>query len=145
MQPAATQNEPETLPYSLSLELTVTDPEVITEFNAKQEGRERDEYALGALRLGVLALKQARGQIDAGTVRQEGERLLGDVQLALSDHRAGLDRVLQGTLKDYFDPKDGRFNERVERLLRKDGELESLLSRNPERTRNSPLVSPTSS
>lgn len=129
MQPVATQNEPETLPYSLPLELTVTDPEVITELNAKQEGRERDEYALGALRLGVLAFKQARGQIDAGTLRHEGERLLGDVQLALSEHRTSLDRTLVGTLKDYFDPKDGRFNERVERLLKKDGELETLLSR----------------
>jgi len=119
----------ETLSFSLPLELTVTDAEVITELNAKQEGRERHEYALGALRLGVLALRQARGQIDAGTLRREGERLLGDVQLALSEHRTHLDRTLVGTLKDYFDPKDGRFNERVERLLKKDGELETLLSR----------------
>ena len=43
-------------------ELTITDPEVISELHAKQEGAERDEYALGALRLGVLALKQARGR-----------------------------------------------------------------------------------
>jgi hypothetical protein len=126
---AATQNEPETLPFSLPLELTVTDPEVVAELNGKQEGRERDEYALGALRLGVLALKQARGQIDAGILRHEGERLLGDVQLALSEHRTSLDRTLVGTLKDYFDPESGRFNERVQRLLKKDGELETLLSR----------------
>ena len=122
-------NAPETLPYSLPLELTVTDPEVVAELFAKQEGRERDEYALGALRLGVLALKQARGQIDANTLKREGEHLLGNVQLALSEHRTNLDRTLVGTLKDYFDPKDGRFNERVERLLKKDGELETLLSR----------------
>ena len=54
-------NVPETLPFSLPLELTVTDPEVISELFAKQEGRERDEYAPGALRLGVLALRQAPG------------------------------------------------------------------------------------
>lgn len=134
MQPIAsakpTENQaPETIPYSLSLELTITDPEVISEIHAKQEGRERDEYALGALRLGVLALKQARGQIDANTLRHEGERLLGDVQVALSEHRTHLDRTLVGTLKDYFDPESGRFSERVQRLLKKDGELETLLSR----------------
>ncbi len=120
---------PETLPFSLPLELTVNDPEVIAELWAKQEGHERDEYALGALRLGVLALRQARGQIDANTLKREGDHLLGSVQLALSEHRTNLDRTLVGTLKDYFDPKDGRFNERVERLLKKDGELETLLSR----------------
>jgi hypothetical protein len=125
MHSVAAQNETE----ALSLDLTVTDPEVVAELCAKPEGHERDEYALGALRLGVLALRQARGQIDANTLRHEGERLLGDVQVALSEHRAGLDRTLVGTLKDYFDPESGRFSERVERLLKKDGDLETLLSR----------------
>lgn len=101
---------PDTLPFSLPLELTVTAPEVVAELFAKQEGRERDEYALGALRLGVLALRQAWGQIDANTLRHEGERLLGDVQLALSEHRTSLDRTLVGTLKDYFDPESGQFS-----------------------------------
>jgi len=128
-QTLSEDNTRETLPFSLPLELTVNDPEVISELCAKQEGRERDEYALGALRLGVLALRQARGQIDANTLKREGEHLLGNVQLALSEHRTTLDRTLVGTLKDYFDPESGRFSERVQRLLKKDGELETLLSR----------------
>ena len=119
----------ESLPFSLPVEVTVTDPEVIAELLIRAEGRERDEYSLAALRLGILAFKQARGQIDANTLKHEGERLLGDVQLALADYRSHLDRTLVGTLKEYFDPESGRFNERVERLLKKDGELESLLSR----------------
>jgi hypothetical protein len=86
MHSVATQ-EPETLPFSLPLELTVNDPEVLAELIAKQEGRERDDYALGALRLGVLALRQARGQVDANALRHEGEKLLGDVQAALSGPR----------------------------------------------------------
>ncbi len=89
----ATQ-EPETLPSPLPLELTVVDPEVIAELCAKQEGRERDDYALGALRLGVLAIRQARGQIDANVLKREGERLLGDVHLVLSQHGTHLDRTL---------------------------------------------------
>jgi hypothetical protein len=32
-------------------------------------------------------------------------------------------------LKEYFDPQGGKFHERVERLIRKDGDLESLLER----------------
>jgi len=126
---AAQKPSDESLPYSLPLELTVTDPEVVAELCARQEGRVRDEYALGALRLGVLALRQARGQIDANTLRHEGERLLGDVQAALTEHRTHLDRTLVGTLREYFDPESGRFSERVQRLLKKDGELETLLSR----------------
>jgi hypothetical protein len=35
------------------------------------EGRERDEYALAALRIGLLSLRHARGQIDAEAVKQE--------------------------------------------------------------------------
>jgi hypothetical protein len=87
MHSVTTQNETEALPYSLPLELTVTDPEVVAELNAKQEGPERDEYALGALRLGVLAFKQARGQIDAGTLRHEGERLLVQLLCASTARR----------------------------------------------------------
>ena len=124
-----TNNIPETLPFSLPLELTVNDPEIIAELWAKQEGHERDDYALGALRLGVLAMRQARGQIDANTLKHEGEQLLGNVQLALSEHRSSLDRTLVGTLKDYFDPESGRFSERVQQLVKKDGELENLLTR----------------
>jgi hypothetical protein len=65
---------PDTLLFSLPLELTVTDPKVLAELIAKQEGRERDDYALGALRLGVLALRQARGQVDVNALKHEGER-----------------------------------------------------------------------
>ncbi len=117
------------LPYSLLLELTVSDPEVIAEICLKCEGRERDDYVLSALRLGVLALKQARGQVDAQALKREGELLFKDVAQALSDHRTHLDRTLGETLKNYFDPTSGRFNERLERLLKKDGELETLLAR----------------
>jgi len=78
---------PDTIPYSFLLELVVTDPEVIAELWAKPEGRDRDEYALGALRLGILALRQARGQMDGGAIApsREAEQRLGDVQPAFSE------------------------------------------------------------
>jgi hypothetical protein len=55
MHSFAIENEPETVPFSLPLELTTADPEVVAELHSKQEGRERDEYALGALRLRVIS------------------------------------------------------------------------------------------
>ena len=64
------------LPLSLPLELIVRDGETISELCAYPEGEVRDEFALKALRIGVLALKQARGQIDGDLVRREGDRLL---------------------------------------------------------------------
>ncbi len=81
---------PDTIPYSFLLELIITDPEVISELWAKPEGRERDEYALGALRLGILALRQARGQIDVGAdaLSREDERQFDDVQPALAETRS---------------------------------------------------------
>ena len=60
----------------LILELNITDPELIAELEQFAEPAERDEFALKALKIGVLALKQARGQIDADMVRREvGRRL----------------------------------------------------------------------
>ncbi len=113
----------------VSLELQVTDPEVVAELLLRREGRERDELALSAMRLGVLALRQARGQLDGDTLRREGNNLLTQVQSALTAHQKELNSSLSYSLKEYFDPQNGRFNERVDRLLKKDGELESLLAR----------------
>lgn len=117
------------IPISMELVLTVSDPEIIGELCTRNEGRDRDEYALAALRLGVLALRQARGQLDANILKREGEQLLSAVKSALGEHQLQIHQHLGGTLKEYFDPQDGRFTERVDRLLKKDGELESLLGR----------------
>jgi hypothetical protein len=117
------------LPISLPLELHVTDREVIRELCHQPEGRDRDDFALCALRLGVLALKQARGQVDARALKREGELLLKDVARALEAHQSQIDGMLTRTLREYFDPQSGRFNERIDRLLKKDGDLEALLAR----------------
>lgn len=119
----------EALPFSLPIEVTVTDPDVIRELWAKAEGRQRDEFVLTALRLGTIALRQARGEIDADSIRREGERLMAQVGEALNSHRMRVESTLSQTLSDYFDPESGRFTERVDRLLKQDGDLEQLLAR----------------
>src|SRR5439155_3921736 len=95
----------------------------------RREGRERDEYALSALKIGVLSLRHAIGQIDVEAVRREGDRLLTELDQALENSRAQLNGNLSAVLKEYFDPTSGRFQERLERLIRRDGELEQLLRR----------------
>ena len=52
-------------------------------YSAK-DGPDREAFALSALRLGVLALRQATGAVDAASLRQEGERVLGSVRELLS-------------------------------------------------------------
>ncbi len=117
------------LPYSMLLELTIKDQEVIRELWHRSEGQEREEYALAALRLGVLTLRQARGVIDSQELKVAGDRLLADVRESLTQHQTHLKNTLSGTLQEYFDPKSGRFNERIQRLLEDGGELQTLLDR----------------
>ena len=122
-------NAPAELPFSLVLELNVQDPETITDLTALPEGDEREQFALKALRIGLLALRQARGQIDGETVRREGERLLAGVQSQLNEHSSIVHERLNIVLKEYFDPTSGRFQERIDRLIQRDGELEQTLRR----------------
>jgi len=53
---------------AVALQLMVSDHDLVAELLQKPEGRQRDEYALTALRIGLLSLKHARGQIDAEAV-----------------------------------------------------------------------------
>lgn len=109
------------------LDLLIDDPVLVQELLAHPEGAERSEYALTALRIGVLALKQAQGRLDADVVRGEGERLLSALEQRLAVHQSTVQEQLTTTLRDYFDPTSGRFNERVEQLVKSGGDLERLL------------------
>jgi hypothetical protein len=117
------------LPYRLLLELTVEDPDTIAELCQHAEGDDRERFALSALRIGVLALRQARGQVDGEQIRRQTDHMLHALEARLGEHAALVHNRLTASLKDYFDPESGRFQERVNRLIRKDGELEDLLRR----------------
>jgi len=117
------------LPRSIQLELIVSDPDSVREIAGRKEGRERDEFSLSALRIGVLSLKYAGGQVDADAVRREGDRILEGLAMALDSCKTQLNDGVVAVLQQYFDPKNGRFQERLERLIQKDGELERLIQR----------------
>ncbi len=99
-------------PSRLSISISITDPELLEELMRFPEGELRDDFVLAALRIGILTLKRAQGHIDTDLLSKETDRLLEN---------------MSNTLKEFFDPKDGRFNERIDRLIQKDGEFERLM------------------
>ncbi|HSG72882.1 MAG TPA: hypothetical protein VLA12_20885 [Planctomycetaceae bacterium] len=113
----------------LILELTISDPEVIAELEQFSPGLGREEFALKALKIGVLALQQARGRLDADVIRREGETLMSDLKNRLDNHNELLRKQMEHVLKEYFDPQSGRFQERVQLLVSEDGELERALKK----------------
>src|SRR5688500_1374918 len=113
-------NLTQTLPASLLLALNITDRDTIAELCLRPEGESREEYAQQALRIGVLALRQARGQLDADVIQRESQRMLANLQGQMQSHAAQIHQQLAGSLKEYFDPQSGRFQERIERLIKKD-------------------------
>jgi len=109
------------------LHLPVTDPETVAALAEVADGRERQELALNALKIGILSLKAARGTVDGAAIRHEGDRLLGTLEERMCKHRELLDEALGGTLRSYFDPASGAFTERIQRLLKQDGELATVI------------------
>lgn len=112
---------------ALELHLHVTDPEVIAELEKNPDGPDREHFAISALRLGVLALRQARGELDAGVMREAGQKILHDLETLLKDEGSKLTGNLAGGLTKYFDKDSGELPRRLESLLRQDGEFERFL------------------
>ena len=74
------------LPYVLPLELYVEDREVIQALAAFPEGDARNQYALEALKIGILALRHVGGQASADLIQRESARLVRDMQATLRHH-----------------------------------------------------------
>jgi len=113
----------------LYLNLVVSDAEIAEALLEHEEGRPRTQFALTALKVGVLALRAARGTVDAAAVRGESERLLALLGERLEKHRELVDSIVGRTLANYFDPRSGQFSDRVARLVAEDGELAGVIQR----------------
>ena len=114
---------------TINIRMSVSDPETVAELSRHSEGTDRDRFALAALRVGVLALRQASGSVDADSVRREGERLMSSVRDTLKDHATNTLRGVAESLRKYFDANDGELPQRLNRLVSQNGELEQLLTR----------------
>src|SRR6516162_4818436 len=91
----------------ISIQLEVVDPEVIAELQKQAEGTPRDRYASGALRLGVLALRQASGELDSTAIRQAGEDILHQLDRLLTERGTTITGEIGSALRQYFDPTTG--------------------------------------
>lgn len=114
-------------PESVSLDLVVEDKDTIRALIQHAEGPERDEYALEALKIGVLALRHAAGALDIDTIQRETTRLVETLRQQLDDHSRQSQEKLTGSFKEYLDPENGQFSQRIQRFTADDGELVRLL------------------
>jgi hypothetical protein len=115
------------LPIQLPLELLIDDAEIIRALVEYPEGDARNEYAVEAMKIGVLALRHVGGQVNADLIRRENDRLVAGVQKTFDQYTTSFQDRVENKLKEYFDPKDGRFTDRVQRLVAHDGELSLLI------------------
>jgi hypothetical protein len=123
----SSQYEPTDGELPILLELLIDDRDVIRALAEYPEGEKRNSFATEALKIGVLALRHVGGQITADTFRRDGDRFLGGLEKSLNDHKQTVQIQIETKLKEYFDPKDGRFTDRVQRLVAHDGELSQLI------------------
>ena len=120
-------NIPATKGYSsngaaaIELNLHITDPELCKELAGHPEGQERDNFAIGAMRIGVLALRQAQGRVDTDNVRQEGEHLISEMGHAFQKHLSDVSVQIGGELKEYLEPGKGHLNQQLQRLTGENG------------------------
>jgi hypothetical protein len=112
---------------ALLLTLEVSDPEVVGELEKQAEGPARETYALAALRVGVLALRQASGQLDSAAVREAGQEILRELSEVLADRGSEITGEITIALRQYFDPSTGTLPQKIESLIRNDGDLERVL------------------
>jgi hypothetical protein len=115
------------LPYSLAIELVVYDRDVIRALSEHRDGDERSQFAMEALKIGILALRHVAGQFNADLIQRESARLISDMQRTLQQQMHLMHGRLGDALKEYFDPESGRFDDRVRRLVGQDGELSQLI------------------
>jgi hypothetical protein len=115
------------LPFAIDLELRVEDRDVIAALVNYPDGPPREEYALEALKIGVLALRRASSALDGEFIQRETTRLVETLRENLDHHSRSAHERLTLSLKEYFDPEGGRFSQRVKRLTADDGELATLL------------------
>ena len=111
------------------LNLDITDPDLYAAISKCEEPK-RSQFALAAMKIGVIAFRQAQGQVDAYQVRDAGERVIADMNAVLERHRRDTAQQVSDCIKEYFDPKNGLFTQRVRSLVgqgEEAGELERLI------------------
>jgi gas vesicle protein len=121
------RNDGDDVPKRLFVNIEIDDPIVIEALRSYPAGLARARFVEQALRIGVMAINSANGQIDTDAVRNEGDRLIEELTRLIDTHQSRTSEELEGVLKEYFNPENGRFTENVGRLVSQDGDLQRLL------------------
>ena len=81
----------------MELNLQVSDPELVEALSEREEGSERHDFAVSALKIGAIALRQAQGRIDADTHPHKREMRIHreHEESTWKSHRARRDRAGQ--------------------------------------------------
>lgn len=117
-------------PQTLKINFESTDQDVVHFFHdiAKNGDKAQyDEAMNAALKIGVTALKNAQTKVDVQTIHNEIDRMVDIMGNQLNSHNQLINDSINNKLKEYFDPQSGRFEERVNRLIRQDGELSNVM------------------
>ena len=109
------------------LKLRVSDPEVLAELRKHPAGAMRNDFALAALRLGVLSLRQAAGEVDANAIKRAAQDMLSSFSELMTKSGSQITSTIASALRQYFDPSTGALPQRIESLIKSDGELDRAL------------------
>jgi len=111
-----------------SLHLAISDPEVLDELKKHPDEESRNRYACTALRIGILALRNASGQLDGRSIKDAGDKLLGDVRELLLSRAGNLTSEVSTLFQRYLDPESGMFVRTLDQLVGDNGDLRRVLS-----------------
>lgn len=89
---------------NMDLDLRISHPELREELEKHEEGEKRKVFAIKAMRIGVMAIHHAQGQIDAEKIQGEGNRIIEKTEATLD-----------------------KFHQRIQDLIKQDGELEQII------------------
>jgi hypothetical protein len=92
-------------------------------FNAFQRG----QIAAEVWQVGLRALEHAQAGANAARLEDVGKALLEDVQDKLQAHVDAQTKEVEAQLRGFLDPKDGRLMQRLDGLLKDNGELARVL------------------
>jgi hypothetical protein len=109
------------------LSLVVTDPEVVAELRRLPAGLARQRFALDALRIGVLSMRAASGELDVRAVRDAGQQLVLELRGVLAERGTALTATMADAFARYFDPATGVVTQKLEGLTKDGGDLERVL------------------
>ena len=111
----------------LDLHLRVTDADVLAELSRLTDPAERDAFALAALRIGVLAIRQAGGALDERTLRDAGKTMVNEVERVMNEHRLQTVTRIEKEMQGYFDRASGKVPQFLDELTRPGGNIDRML------------------